>query len=588
MKIVSVIIPAYNRAPYIAEAIDSVLAQKLPKDWQLEIIVADDGSTDNTREIIEPYISKGLVEFYTLPHSGKPAVPRNYAIKKSRGDIIAFQDSDDLWATDKLKNQLKLFENGNAVLSFGNAEIMNSDGEKSGKLVVSKDELKNGEKLDTLLNNNVISTLTVMAKRRALEEAGLFSEEDDLRAVEDYALWLRVVALNPGKIKCVPETLAYYRVHDQNISSASNLLAVKRIISVLDNLFECSNLSNKQRMVIGDAIIEKNIVLGLALMDESPETKPAVSVIMSVYNGGIFLKAAIQSILDQSFKNFEFIIIDDGSSDDSANVIKSFNDSRIRLIRQTNSGLVASLNKAARISRADIIARMDADDISLPSRLEHEYLAMSSHENIGLVGTFFGYISEESKQLGTVIIAPTNNDDIKRLMRLVNPIGHGTAMYRKECIEEAGYYRDTYGPTEDYDLWRRFDKKWRFVIIPEVQYLYRINHASISHTNNKVQNEYADKIRHELWEDVGSFPVKSFYRIIRDAKKYRRADNIFSEQIYQTYAGNQVDIAWELLQRSRLKSGYITAFASLVLRPKSIKKLAQPMLLAVPKRLSGR
>src|ERR1039458_2059372 len=122
---------------------------------------------------------------------------------------------------------------------------------------------------------------------------------------------------------------------------------------------------------------------------------PAVSVVMSVYNGKESIRDAVNSILSQSFKDFEFIIIDDGSTDGSADIIESIKDERIILLKQENSGLSVALNNGIKISGAKYIARMDADDISMDTRLEKEYNVLENNSEIGIVGTFITLINKD-------------------------------------------------------------------------------------------------------------------------------------------------------------------------------------------------
>ena len=136
--------------------------------------------------------------------------------------------------------------------------------------------------------------------------------------------------------------------------------------------------------------------------------KLKISVVMAVFNGGMYLRDSIQSILDQSLTNFEFIIIDDKSVDDSAKIITSFSDPRIRHIRnQTNLGLAASLNKGIKLAKGEYIARMDADDISLPNRLEIQANYLDFHPDISVVGSYVQTFNE--KGLTTKLYYPTHS-----------------------------------------------------------------------------------------------------------------------------------------------------------------------------------
>jgi glycosyltransferase involved in cell wall biosynthesis len=358
---ISVIIPTYNRSDFIVAAIESVLGQKNSK-WSYEVIVVDDGSTDNTAEILKAY--KNKVSYFKIKHSGLPAVARNFGISKARGELIAFQDSDDLWAEDKFALQVPVFDDPKVVLSYGQAKAMDDKGNKLGKKVVDPKKLKAGENFNTLIKENVISTLTTMVRRSALAEVGNFNEAESLRAVEDYELWMRIANAFPGSIHSLKNTLASYRVHSQNISSANALLSIERLLAVYGVLWEIQSLSDSIRQALEQQIDTMNENWSRQQNIDTPP--PAISVVMGIYKDKAYVKQAIESILKQSFKEFEFIIIDDGSSDGSYEVAASFKDPRIRIIRQINHGLVNALNKGVHLARANLIARQDADDISLP------------------------------------------------------------------------------------------------------------------------------------------------------------------------------------------------------------------------------
>jgi len=130
-------------------------------------------------------------------------------------------------------------------------------------------------------------------------------------------------------------------------------------------------------------------------------TKTTLSIVMSVYNGANYVSDAIESILNQSYDNFEFIIVNDGSTDNSLKIIESFTDKRIKIINQDNQGLVAALNTAIKAASGDLIARQDADDISLPERLSKQVGAIITNPNLVLLGSSIITIDEYSKELGT-------------------------------------------------------------------------------------------------------------------------------------------------------------------------------------------
>jgi glycosyltransferase involved in cell wall biosynthesis len=217
-------------------------------------------------------------------------------------------------------------------------------------------------------------------------------------------------------------------------------------------------------------------------------TNPLVSVVMPVYNAEKYLRQAIESILNQVFDNFEFIIINDGSTDSSVEIIKSYKDPRIILIEnQINRGLVYSLNKGLDASRGDFIARMDADDISLPHRLQRQVNFLNDNPDIGVVGTAYLPIDEYKNPVLPPMFRPEYPAGAKWYLLLGSPLGHPTAMYRKALIQEAGGYHEGYSHAEDYELWTRMSQITKICSIKDICLLYRITDKY--RVSNKYQSE---------------------------------------------------------------------------------------------------
>lgn len=583
MKLVSVIIPTYNRAAYLPQALDSVLNQTLPKDFELEVIVVDDGSTDDTAKVLKKYGKK--IIYKQIPHSGKPATARNAGIALAKGELIAFQDSDDEWAPNKLKLQLPLFNDDNVVLSFGNAEAMDENGKKFHKQLFSKSSLAQAEKFASLIKQNTISTLTVMVRSAVLQQVGGFNESKQLRAVEDYELWLRIAAHYPRGLRSINDTLAYYRTHGQNISSTDDLTAIVRLLNVYRSVWE-TNLSDTQNEQLEEQqrVMEEN--WGRLKNELEPDTKPAISVVMSVYNGAEHLRPALEGIFNQTYSNFEFIIIDDGSTDDSVKIIKSYKDPRVRIIRQRNHGLVFSLNKGLTLARGQFIARQDADDISLPTRFEKELALISSDPKIGVVGTYFTYIDEITAEPGISITGPTKSIDVKRTMYFNNPFGHGTTMIRKAVFGNVKPYTNDFGPTEDMELWQRIGDKWEFGIVPESLYWYRINPNSISHQKSEIQHKFTAQLIARQW--AKPFIFKSAKNIIADGHYYRNMASPFAAEVYNEYVARQIDMAKALLRRGTFKTGLRTAYGAIRLKPRCTGMFIKPVLIGIIKRMGIR
>jgi len=228
---------------------------------------------------------------------------------------------------------------------------------------------------------------------------------------------------------------------------------------------------------------------------------PKISVIMSVYNGENYLKESIESILSQDFKNFEFLIVDDGSNDKSYTILKGYakNNKRIKIFKNNdNLGLTKSLNLLLNHAKAPYIARMDSDDISLPTRLSKQYKFLSQNKDIFLVGTRAFNINSKGKIISHPIL-PTNSIEISDTLPKINCIHHPTIMFRNE-----GYsYREKFIYAQDYDFYLNLlSAEKNFYNLKEPLLKYRITEDSVSHRESLKQRKFAKEARKFYLERV--------------------------------------------------------------------------------------
>jgi hypothetical protein len=209
--------------------------------------------------------------------------------------------------------------------------------------------------------------------------------------------------------------------------------------------------------------------------------EPLVSVVLPIYNCEDYLVAAIESILGQSFHSFEFIIIDDGSKDRSAEVIKGFQDERIRIIHQPNQGLAATLNRGIAMARGQYIARQDQDDLSYPERLARQVAHMEAHPDCVLLGTW-AQILEVDRPVDRFHRHPVDDAVLRYLMLFNNPFVHSSVMLRKEAVLQVGGYTTDPArqPPEDFELWSRLSRVGQVANIGEVLLAYREIPGSMS------------------------------------------------------------------------------------------------------------
>ncbi|ASU36803.1 glycosyltransferase family 2 protein [Mucilaginibacter xinganensis] len=208
--LISVIMPAFNAGKYIEETIGSVVAQTY-KNW--ELIVVDDGSTDNTAEIVKLYTNEDSRIQYIFQENGRQGKARNTGIKNSKGPYIAFLDADDIWMPDKLTIQIKELSSANNIdLLFSQGYFINNDEVKDYNVLV-KDWWDIND-LECFLNYNQIPILSVLMKRAPLIAEHCFIEELSVQNMEDYHLWLKLLISN-CKFRSIPDRLFYYRIHPE-------------------------------------------------------------------------------------------------------------------------------------------------------------------------------------------------------------------------------------------------------------------------------------------------------------------------------------------------------------------------------------
>jgi glycosyltransferase involved in cell wall biosynthesis len=261
-------------------------------------------------------------------------------------------------------------------------------------------------------------------------------------------------------------------------------------------------------------------------------TDAKVTVLMAVYNGEVYLSEAVCSILEQSFGDFEFLIVDDASTDRSVEVVESFGDPRIRLLRnERNLGLAASLNRGLEVASGEYIARMDGDDISARDRLKAQVNLLDRNPRIGACGTWINHIGKER-----IIRYYTDPDILKCILLFDPPMAHPTVMFRKDLfLRNALRYDGAYRRSQDYELWARASDHMEFTNIPKVLLYYRYaeedGNASVR-SKNKEQRGYAGNVRRGQLCKLCIFPTPEEFEMhqrVSGQKKYEATRELLRE-----------------------------------------------------------
>lgn len=244
---------------------------------------------------------------------------------------------------------------------------------------------------------------------------------------------------------------------------------------------------------------------------------PRASVVMPVFDAETYLREAVESVLGQTLAELELIAVDDGSTDRSPGILEEYAraDGRVRVLRQEHAGLAAALNLGCRAAEGPYVARMDADDVALPDRLEWQARFLDEHPEVAVVGGAFVFLNARGERLSTVAY-PTVSGKIKRELERANCLAHPTVMFRKVAFDEVGGYRLANG--EDYDLWLRIGERHELANLPEPVLLYR-HHAeqfSVSAIEEQAAAALAVRAAARARRATGHDPLDGVHELTRE------------------------------------------------------------------------
>lgn len=259
--------------------------------------------------------------------------------------------------------------------------------------------------------------------------------------------------------------------------------------------------------------------------------QPLISVIMSTYNEEKYIETSLKSLLNQTFKEFEIIIVDDASTDNTKQLIQNLQDERIRLIcNEENQGLTKNLNKALKYVTGKYIARMDGDDIAFPTRFEKQVQYMEKHPETMLVSCYTKSFGDSD-----LVFALPDDSEVLRVRMLVRPVyAHPGFMMRRELIEAGYQYNEEYRTAQDYEFASRVAEKYKIGLVPEVLLLYRVHKKQISAKAGNQQFNNADKIRKHQLERLGVQLSETEWKNYQDLVKESKVDYLESfDKVYE-------------------------------------------------------
>ena len=284
---------------------------------------------------------------------------------------------------------------------------------------------------------------------------------------------------------------------------------------------------------------------------------PAISVVLPVYNAEAYVREAVESILAQTFTDFECIIINDGSADGSEAILRELaaRDARIVLVERPNDGYVSALNEGIKIARTELIARMDADDVAMPERFALQHARMVQEHELAVLGSFFNMIDKVGNII-QLVERPLTQKAIAHCLEHSCPVTHPAVMMRRDAVLKAGGYRKAFSHAEDYDLWLRMsDLGYAIANLPQLLLNYRVHGANVSEVHWEAQGRSVilARLAHQVRKAGLPDPFKGVETInaelIRSVPAYLR-QGVEAELFAHRYsrvslAGNkELDAAW--------------------------------------------
>lgn len=436
------------------------------------------------------------------------------------GEYFSWLSHDDIYYSEKIEKQIEASGSDINKIVYSNVEYVNNCSDKISEsnydIKFSNKELSSG--LFVLLNG-MANGCSFLIPKKKFEKYGLFNES--LRTSNDYEMWFRMIR-NESLI-FVPINLIKYRLHEDQGTRTEAIYHKEsdelwtQIISNV-TIKELKNITNScfdfyftlARRMQSDGLICAGQEAYNKSKIEYQKVSPLISVIMPCYNSEIYLVEAIESILSQTFMNFELITIDDSSTDKTRRILETYSgkDFRIKVFSNAyDKGISGAMNTGLEKSTGKYITRMDSDDISLESRLELQYNFLESNLKYGLCSvniSLFGDINRDH-------VFEDENTPLEWLFFWKNPIANAPTMYRSSIIKNNNLKFEKYKSAEDYDFLTKVIRYAKPYMIMEVLYRYRIRENSVFHSNIEYTIANSIKISRRLFKFiVKKNPPKEF------------------------------------------------------------------------------
>lgn len=511
---ISVIMPAYNMEQYIETAIRSVMVQTFA-DW--ELLVLDDRSRDRTCAIVESLAAEDdRIRLIRMENNSGVAKVRNRGFELSRGEFIALLDSDDTWLPKKLETQLARLGESGADFTYCSYGIIDEEGK------LAKNDYIVPERVDFehLLRENVIGCSTVMLRRELVERYRF----DAKFYHEDYVLWLQLLQAGFKAVGCT-EVLSHWRYIKNSRSynkakSARNRWIIYRQYLKLPfwksvGVLHAYTVAGMKKYMAEPA---RRVTVGCSAIEKRAVT---VSVVMPAYNAQRYIEQSIRSVMTQTFEDWELLVVDDGSKDDTCAVVEKLitEDSRIRLLKnETNMGVASTRNRGFDCCGGQYVALLDSDDVWRPEKLEQQ-LALAQQTGANVIYCSYGIVDANGKKICDDFIVPETTDFDMAMTKSV--ISCSTALLDRSIVDNYRFSSEFYH--EDLALWLDIMKDGNKACgVKEVLADYRVMEGT--RASNKLRTAYG---RWQIYRGLLHLSVfesvqRLYQYMVLGLKKYRR------------------------------------------------------------------
>lgn len=522
---VTIVIPVYNGSNFMKVAIDSAIAQTYDNK---EILVINDGSTDNG-ETEKIALSYGNKIRYIKKENGGVATALNLAIKEMKGDYLSWLSHDDIYKPYKIEKQIetiKKLEDKTTIL-FSNVELIDEKGEifctTNYSNLMTHEELCQG--IYPVIKGTV-NGCSMLISKKCFDKVGLFNE--NLKTSNDYEMWLRL--FKEFKSYLIEEPLIQYRIHkNQDTTKSPYTLkeANKLWVDIINNLTvkEIEGWSFEPFNVYMDLYFQMyyskyNEAYPVAYKKAKEiydKSTPKVSIIMPCYNSEKYIEKAIQSVLDQTYRNFELIIIDDDSTDKTWKIIEQYAKKDFRVIctkkDENEKGISKSMNKGIEMARGKYITRMDSDDIIIPEKIFRQVQFLDKNEEYGVCSVNIAMMDN----LGNIYnenVYPEQKVPSEWTFLWTNPVPNAPCMYRASIIKDNNITFSDLKTAEDYDFLEKLITKTKVYMINLPLYYYRYNEKSTYNKNRKETFKNSLKISEKYYNEITKNKVPDYYKFL--------------------------------------------------------------------------